>query len=379
MIQRTLDFNKIADKLNRFRVTALLGPRQAGKTTLARCFNANSHFDLENPRDMALLQNPQLALEKLKGLIVIDEIQRKPEIFPLLRYLVDTNPEQKYLILGSASPDLLRQSSESLAGRISYYVLEGIRQSDITTTDMPHLWLRGGLPLSFMAATDHDSFDWRQSYITTFLERDIPALGIRVPSETLRRFWQMISFYHGNILNMSEISRSFGIGDTTVRHYLDILQGTYMVRLLQPWYVNIGKRLVKRPKIYFRDSGIYHALLSIETEKGMLSSPKLGASWEGFALESVWRSIGKPDNNAYFWAAHAGGEVDLFWQHDGHNWACEFKYSDAPSLTHSIANAVKDLQLSKLWVIYPGNRRYSLSNKIEVLPLVELPAEWKYE
>jgi predicted AAA+ superfamily ATPase len=359
-------------------VTAIVGPRQSGKTTIARQFKASEYFDLENPRDIARLKNPQMALEKLKGLIVIDEVQRKPDLFPLLRFLVDSNPRQRYLILGSASPHLLKQSSESLAGRIAYYNLEGLRKSDVPDNKIEKLWLRGGLPLSFLSKSDSASFQWREQYIKTFLERDIPMLGIRIPPDTLRRFWMMITHYHGNIVNLSEVGRSFGISDTTVQSYLDILKGTFMIRLLQPWHVNLGKRLVKRPKVYFRDSGIFHSLLSIETQKDLQTNPKLGASWEGFALENVLRSVNKPDDNAYFWATHAGAEADLFWQANGKNWACEFKYADAPSMTKSIASALKDLNLKKLWIVYPGNKRYSVDKKVEVLPLSEIREKWEY-
>ncbi|MBI5554337.1 MAG: ATP-binding protein [Elusimicrobia bacterium] len=378
MITRKIDFAEIKQRLSQFRVTALIGPRQTGKTTLAKQFKADAYFDLENPRDVARLENPQLTLEKIKSLIVIDEVQRKPELFPLIRYLVDTIPEQRYLILGSASPEIIKNSSETLAGRIAFYTLEGFRQSDIARSGALKLWLRGGLPLSFLASNDSGSFQWREEYVRTFLERDIPNLGIRVPANTLRRFWQMVSHYHGNVVNMSELGRSFGVADTTVMHYLEILKGTFMVRLLQPWYVNIGKRVVKRPKVYLRDSGLFHTLLSLETGKALFTHPKLGSSWEGFALDCVWRSVNKPDDNAYFWATHAGAEVDLFWQHDGENWACEFKYTDAPKLTKSMAVALEDLKLKKLWIVYPGDKRYFVHERVEVIPLAGTPDYWDY-
>jgi predicted AAA+ superfamily ATPase len=378
MIIRPIEYAAIQQRLLTYKVTALLGPRQSGKTTLAKQFPADHYFDLENPRDLAQFRTPQLTLEKCKGLIVIDEIQHQPELFPLIRFLVDTIPEQRYLILGSASRDLIRQSSESLAGRISYYTLLGFRKDDLLLEDIERLWLRGGLPPAFLAEHDEQSFRWREDYITTFLERDIPSLGIRIPAETLRRFWQMLSHYHGNLINFSEIGRSFGIADTTVRHYLDVLVGTFMVRLLQPWYLNIGKRLVRRPKVYFRDSGIFHALLSIETAYALYRHPKLGSSWEGFALECVWRSIGKLDEQAYFWATHSGAEVDLCWQHEGKLWACECKYTDAPTLTKSMLSAITSLNVEKLWVIYPGAARYQIHEQIEVLPLRDIPARWTY-
>ena len=378
MIQRIIDYEAIQKRLTAYRVTALLGPRQSGKTTLARQFHADHYFDLENPRDLARFQTPQLTLERCKGLIVIDEIQRQLELFPLIRFLVDTIPEQHYLILGSASRDLIQQTSESLAGRISYCTLSGFRKEDILQENLDRLWFRGGLPPSFLAGDEEISYQWREDYIRTFLERDIPALGFRIPAATLRRFWQMVSHYHGNLINFSEIGRSFAIADTTVRHYIDILVGTFMLRVLPPWYMNIGKRLVKRPKLYFRDSGIFHALLSLETREALESHPKLGSSWEGFALDCVWRSIGKPDEQAYFWATHSGAEVDLFWQHNGKNWACEFKYADAPALTKSMTSALNSLHLEKLWVIYPGNTKYQIHEKVEVVPLTDLPGSWKY-
>jgi len=378
MVDRKIDFNEIRKRIRNYRVTAILGPRQCGKTTLAKRFKANEYFDLENPRDLVRLENPQLALEGVKGLIVIDEIQRKPNLFPLLRYLVDNNPNQKYLILGSASRDLIQQGSESLAGRISFYTLLGFRKEDIAKGSISKLWLRGGLPLSFLAGTNEQSNQWRFDYITTFLERDIPGMGIRVPPETLRRFWQMISYYHGAIVNLSELGQSLGMADTTIRHYLDILKGTFMIRLLPPWYVNIGKRLVKRPKLYLRDSGILHTLLNIESAKALHGHPKLGASWEGFALECVMRSIKKTDEEVYFWSTHSGAEVDLFWQHKGKNYACEFKYSDAPSLTKSIKSALESLNLKRLWVIYPGKEKYLIHKNACVLPLQRVGVNWNY-
>jgi len=379
MLQRHIDYAEIKKRLATYKVTALLGPRQSGKTTLARQFQADHYFDLENPIDLARFQNPQLTLERCRGLIVIDEVQRKPELFPLIRFLVDTYREQHYLILGSASRDLIQQSSESLAGRISHYTLLGFRTTDVGLAEIERLWLLGYLPPSFLAKDDEISYQWREDYMRTFLERDIPALGIRISAETLRRFWQMVSHYHGNIINFSEIGRSFGIADTTVRSYIDILVGTFMVRTLQPWHINIGKRLVKRPKLYFHDSGIFHSLLAIETQEALYRHPKLGSSWEGFALDCVWRSIGKPDENAYFWATHSGAEVDLFWQHNGKHWACEFKFADAPTLTQSMLSALTTLELEKLWVIYPGNTRYPIHEKVEVLPLKDIQEYWEYD
>ena len=378
MIERAIDKGIVAKLIADFPVTAILGPRQSGKTTLAHEFAADYFFDLENPRDAAMMAEPQLALEPLSGLIVIDEIQRQPNLFPLLRHLVDTKKKQRYLILGSASRDLIGQSSESLAGRIAYHELGGFRLDDVGTGQWRRLWLRGGLPLSYTARTNEGSQRWTEEYLATFFERDIPQLGITIPAATLRRFWTMLSHYHGQVLNYSELARSFGISDMTVRRYLDILEGTFMIRLLQPWYVNISKRLVKRPKLYFRDSGLLHALLSVRSDRDLASHNKLGQSWEGFALEIAARSIGKRNEDLAFWATHSGAEVDLFWREKGKNWAIEIKYRDAPRFTPSMASAIEDLHLAHLWVLYPGDRPYPLAAKASTLPLTSVRKPWKY-
>ncbi len=378
MIERPVDKALLADLMADFPVTGILGPRQCGKTTLAREFRADHVLDLENPRDAARLAEPLLALEPLSGLIVIDEIQRAPDLFPLIRHLVDTRPDQRYLILGSASRDLLRQSAESLAGRIAYHELGGFRLSDVAAENWRRLWLRGGLPRSFTAATDAGSDLWREQYVATFLERDIPQLGIYIPAATLRRFWTMLCHYHGQLLNHAEFARSFGVSDMTIRRYLDILEGTFMIRLLQPWHSNIGKRLVKRPKLYLRDSGLLHTLLSIRSQDDLAVNPKLGASWEGFALEVAARAIGKRNEQLAFWATHSGAEVDLFWQEHGRNWAIEIKYADAPRFTPSMASALNDLDLSHLWVLYPGDRSYPLAPNAGTLPLTAVGSRWQY-
>ncbi len=378
IIDRPIDKNEIRKRIDGFPVTAILGPRQCGKTTLAAQFPYAHYFDLENPRDLARMETPQLTLEELEGLIVIDEIQRLPEIFPLIRYLVDTEPGQKYLILGSASRDLIRQSSETLAGRIAFYNLGGFRLHDIGCENFKTLWIRGGLPDAYTPKDPEQSRLWLDNYITTFLERDIPQLGIDIPARALRRFWTMTAHYHGQIMNYSELGRSFGISDMTARKYIDILEGTFMLRILQPWYANVGKRVVKKPKIYVRDSGIFHSLLNIETLEQLTSIPKLGASWEGFALECVCRSIGKRDRDFYFWHVHSGSELDLFWQHAGRNWGVEFKYADAPRATRSMNIVAEDLNLEHLWVVYPGKDAYRLSKTASVLPVRDIPAVWKY-
>ncbi|MGH8550532.1 MAG: ATP-binding protein [Methylococcales bacterium] len=378
MIERPIDKAALTRLMAVFPATAILGPRQSGKSTLAREFTADHVFDLENPRDLALLGQPQLALESLSGLIVIDEIQRAPEIFPLLRHLIDTRPDQRYLILGSASRDLIRQASESLAGRIGFHELGGFRLADVGARNWRRLWIRGGLPRSYTAATDYDSSLWREQYIATFLERDIPQLGITIPAATLRRFWTMVSHYHGQALNYAELARAFGISDMTVRRYLDILEGTFVVRLLQPCHVNVGKRLVKRPKLYLRDTGLLHSLLAIGSERDLASHNKLGASWEGFALETAARACGKRPEELAFWSTHTGAEVDLFWQEHGKNWAVEIKYTDAPRFTPSMASALRDLKLEHLWVLYPGDRVYPLAPKVTTLPIGEIVPGWSY-
>ncbi len=378
LIKRTIDQDEIQELIKSFPVVGLVGPRQCGKTTIAKQIGADHYFDLENPRDLAKLDQPQITLEDLKGLIIIDEIQRKPNLFPLIRYLVDTRKEQKYLILGSVSRDLLRQGSETLAGRIAYFYLEGFRITDIGKENLKKLWLRGGLPRSYLVETEWQSLTWREQYITTFLERDIPQLGITIPARTLRRFWTMLSHYHGQVINYSELGRSFGISDVTIRKYIDILEGTFMVRVLQPWYQNIQKRVVKRPKIYLKDSGIFHSLMAIDTIDKLLSHNKLGASWEGFALESVCRSLGLRSESLYFWGTHSGAEIDLFWQQRGSNWGVEFKYIDAPRLTKSMKSALSDLSLKHLWIIYPGKDHYKIAENLTVLPLENIPQKWEY-
>jgi len=369
LVDRKKDLTGILKLLSIFPATAILGARQCGKTTLAKQITHDHYFDLENPRDFVRFEHPQLTLEDLEGLIVIDEIQRKQDLFPLLRYLVDNKPKQKYLILGSASGKLIRQSSESLAGRIGYYNLSGFQINDIGVEKVEKLWLRGGLPRSFLAGNDEQSVLWRDNYITTFLERDIPQLGINIPARTLRRFWIMLSHYHGQIINFSEIGRSFGISDMTVRKYLEILESTFMIRLLQPWYINIGKRLVKHPKIFLRDSGIFHSLMSISSRQQLFTHNKLGASWEGFALECVCRELNMKNEEVYFWRTHSGAELDMLWQSGGKYWGAEFKFMDAPRLSKSMQISVDDLHLEHLWVIYPGKAEYKITKNITALPL----------
>lgn len=357
------------------QVIALLGPRQCGKTTLANdyialdpsSFDKKNYFDLEKNSDLARLANPQLSLEPLKGLIVIDEIQRIPELFPTIRALVDYNKTQTYLILGSASRDLLQQSSETLAGRIHYIEITPFSYEE--THHANRLWLRGGFPLSYLAETNEDSYVWRREYIQTFLERDIPNLGIRIPAGQLRRFWMMLAHYHGNIFNASEIGKALGLNNKTIRHYTDILAGTFMIRELPSWFENISKRQVKSPKIYFRDSGILHYLLNIPHEESLYHHPKLGSSWEGFALESIIRHHEATDGEYYFWATQAHAELDLLIIKNGKRLGFEFKYSDAPKITKSMGIALDDLKLDKLSVIFPGNNSFPLAPNIQAFGL----------
>lgn len=352
-------------------IVAILGPRQCGKTTLARYYFEKhngyvfqNYFDLENSTDLERLKDPQMGLQQLSGLIVIDEIQRRPELFTTLRVLVDNNSDQRFLILGSASRELIRQSSESLAGRIAYMELTPFNYSETKTLEK--LWARGGFPRSYLSPSELDSYEWREFYISTFLEQDIPNLGIQIPAVTLRRFWTMLSHYHGSVLNTSELARAFGVTDKTIKRYLDILSGTFMIRQLQPWHENIKKRQVKSPKIYFRDSGLLHALLKLKDIKALDLSPKIGASWEGFALEEVIRLHKARPHECFFWAVHAGGELDLLLMRDNQRLGFEFKYSSAPKLTNSMRTAMADLSLTRLVVLYPGKVNYPLADGIEV-------------
>ncbi|MCB1155922.1 MAG: ATP-binding protein [Leptospiraceae bacterium] len=374
-IERIHEKQNIEKLFKIFPAVSILGPRQCGKTTLARDFGADHFFDLENPTDWQIMENPELNLGILEGTIAIDEIQRKPDLFPILRHLIDTKPKQKYLLLGSASPLLIKQTSDSLAGRIGYHSLGGFNPKHLAQEDLKQLWVRGGFPRAFLADSDDSSFLWRENYIRTFLERDIPQLGIQIPANTIRRFWTMLSHYHSQILNYSEFSRSFGVSDKTVRNYLEILEGTFMVRVLQPWYENIGKRLTKKPKLYFTDSGIYHYFSSLQDWNDVISSPRLGASYEGYVVENIIRISGIPERNFYYWRTHAGSELDLFWQYKGKNYGVEIKYLDAPKTTKSMHSALKDLNLEKLYVIYPGNKSYLLAEKIIVLPFHEVNKE----
>ena len=371
MIPRPQAYKNITKILELFPVAALLGPRQCGKTTLARIIaekNPSTFFDLENTVDVARLSAPMSVLENIKGLVIIDEIQRKPELFELLRVLADRadNPA-KFLLLGSASPDMVKGASESLAGRIGFTDLSGFNLWEAGVENRDSLWVRGGFPNSFLAPDDNGSMVWRENFIRTFLERDIPQLGISIPSETLRRFWTMIAHYHGRVWNAAQFARSMGTSEITARRYLDILAGAYMVRVLPPWFENLRKRQVKAPKIYIRDSGIFHALLQLENLSDIQGHPMLGSSWESFALEHVVGAFNNRD--IYFWATHAGAELDLLVMSKGKRYGFEFKYADAPGTTRSMRTAINDLSLEHLWVVYPGKEEYALDETISVIPV----------
>lgn len=378
MIARTVLEETIRRKLQTNRVVALIGPRQCGKTTLARRFvpsTSVNYFDLEDPLSLARLDQPMTALQDLTGLVVIDEIQRRPEIFPILRVLADRIPlPAQFLILGSASPELLRQSSESLAGRISIITMSGFSLEEVGAQAQNMLWRRGGFPLSFTAPDEEISWEWRRDFIRTFLERDIPQFGFSIPSTSLFRFWSLLAHDHGQVWNAAEAARTLNVSESTARRYVDLLQDLFMVRLLQPWYANLGKRQVKSPKVYIRDSGLLHALLGIRTEQELLLHPRSGASWEGFVIEEVVKAA-SPDE-VYFWGTHSGAELDLLLLKDGRRIGVECKRMDAPRLTPSMRAALHDLELSQLLVIYPGAKPYPLAEHIQVIPLASLAGGW---
>lgn len=377
MIQRPAVTSSIRTALERSRVVALVGPRQAGKTTLARQFvppDSLNYFDLEDPISLVRLEQPMIALRDLTGLVVIDEIQRKPELFPILRVLADRDPlAARFLILGSASPDLGHASAESLAGRVETLALSGFSLTEVGIDAQAQHWLRGGFPLAFLADDLADSLAWRKNFIQSFLERDLAQWGIRVPASTMLRFWTMLAHYHGQVWNAAEPARSLGVSQPTVRRYLDVLEGVFMVRVLQPWYANLKKRQVRSPKVYFRDSGILHSLLGIRSEVELLGHPKMGASWEGYVIEELLKALA-PDE-VYFWATHNGAELDLLILKDGRRIGIECKRVDAPRLTPAMRIAQENLNLDHLVVIYPGDRPYPLAEGVVVMPLAWLEDE----
>jgi len=365
---------RIRSALRRSSVVALIGPRQSGKTTIAREIvpaHSPNYFDLEDPIGLARLAEPMTALASLRGIVVIDEVQRRSDLFPVLRVLADRKPlPARFLILGSASPALLRQSSESLAGRMETIVLTGFSLSEVGKDALSKHWRRGSFPRSFLARSEADSFVWRQQFIKTYLERDLPQLGINVSAAILLRFWTMLAHYHANVWNAAEPARSIGVSQPTIRHYLDLLADLFIVRQLVPWHENLKKRQVKSPKVYFRDSGLLHQLLGIRTEGDLLSHPKSGASWEGYAIQETLKIT--ESSEAYFWATHTGAELDLLVFKQGRRYGIEAKRQDAPRITPSMRSALADLGLDHLIVLYPGTRRYSLHDQITVVPISEL-------
>lgn len=382
MIRRTLQLDRVKKLLQQFPVVAILGARQVGKTTLAgevqKGWKQRHAFDLESPADLGRLADPDLALRPLKGLVVLDEIQRQPDLFPLLRVLADRRPiRTRFLILGSASPEMLRQGNESLAVRIAFYPLDGFSLEEVGVANHEKLWLRGGFPDSYLASSNPRSVAWRQQFVSTFLERDIPQLGIRVGAATLRRFWTMLAHYHGQVWNASEFGRSFGVADNTVRNYLDILTSAFVVRQLQPWHENLKKRQVKSPKVYLSDSGILHSLLGLNTKADVEAYPKLGASWEGFVIAEVVSRLYVQPHECFFWATHAGAELDLLVVRGKKRWGFEVKRTSAPAITPSMRTAMADLKLQRLFVVHAGEHSFDMAKSIRAIALSHLLDELK--
>ena len=373
MIDRRQEIDTLHGLLKHHPVVGIIGARQVGKTTLARILVKETHqktsyFDLESPEDRARLADPMLILKDLRGLVVIDEVQRLPDLFQVLRVLVDRpRLPSRFLVLGSASPDLLRQSSETLAGRIVYHQLNGFAFDEIGTERQKRLWLRGGFPRAYLARTNSQSHEWLRGFIRTFLERDLPQLGITIRSTTLQRFWTMLAHYHGQIWNSSEFGRSFGVADTTVRNYLDLMTSALVTRQLQPWHENISKRQVKAPKIYITDSGVLHTLLNLRSMMDLEGHPKVGASWEGFLLQQVIRRLQAFPEECYFWATHGGAELDLFVLRGRRRYGFEFKRTTSPRVTPSMRSALSDLKLNRLDVIHAGENTFPLAEKIRAV------------
>ena len=374
-IARAGHIARVAGLLRRAPVVAILGARQVGKTTLsrevARSWRRDTvSFDLEDPAALAQLADPMLALGSRRGLVVLDEVQRRPDLFPTLRVLADRHGKMvRFLVLGSASPELLRQSSESLAGRIAFHELRGFSLAEVGVRRLERLWLRGGFPLSYLARSSRESFDWRRDFIRTFVERDLPQLGVTIPSATLGRFWAMLAHYHGQIWNAAEFARSFGVSDTTVRRYLDLLAATFVIRTLPPWHENLGKRQVKSPKVYLTDSGLLHALIGVREREDLDRHPKIGASWEGFGIAAVVERLGVRWNECYFWATHGGAELDLLIVRGRIRLGFEFKRTVAPSVTSSMRAALRDLGLRRLDVIHAGDASFQLAPRIRAVAI----------
>lgn len=374
MIERTAQLAEIRAALARHPIVALVGPRQCGKTTLARELlevESVNYFDLEDPVSLARLDEPMTALQPLKGLVVIDEVQLRPDLFPVLRVLADRHPRPaRFLVLGSASGRLLHQGSESLAGRLESITLGGFSLAEVGVGAQDTLWRRGGFPPAFLARDEAGSVAWRKQFTQALLQRDFPQWGVHVPATAMLRFWIMLAHYHGQVWNAAEPARALGVSQPTVRRYLDLLTDAYMVRQLQPWHANLRKRQVKSPKIYLRDSGLLHRLLGIDTDRALHTHPRLGASWEGFVVEQIL--LHEPHDEAFFWATHQGAEVDLVLRRGDRLLGIECKRADAPRMTPSMRIALKDLGLERMAVIYPGSKRYPLSDQVEAVPLAAL-------
>ncbi len=383
MIKREFEANKITGLLKKYPVVGLIGARQVGKTTLSQVIARNNKgpstlFDLENSEDIARLSDPMLALKDLKGLVVIDEVQKAPDIFQILRVLADrVRKKTKFLILGSATPELLKQSAESLAGRIIYHELEGFSLNEVGEKNIDQLWIKGYFPKSFTAKSLSDSIEWRKSFVKTYLERDLPQFGISVSSNTLRRFWNMLAHYHAQTWNASEFARSFGVADTTIRHYLDILTSTFVVRQLLPWHENISKRQIKAPKVYLNDPGILHVFLNVITKNDLLAHPKLGASWEGFILNQIIQISRAHKEECYFWATHAGAELDLLIVRGRKRIGYEIKFTSSPKITNSMRIALDTLKINQLFVIHAGDKSYQMAEKIYAIAAKNILKEVK--
>jgi hypothetical protein len=370
--------DRLLELLDRYPVVAILGARQVGKTTLARRLAEDLErpvhfFDLEDPDDLARLAEPKLALEPLEGVVVLDEVQRKPDLFPVLRVLADRpDGPARFLVLGSASPDLLRQSSETLAGRIHFHRLDGFTLDEVGPEAWKRLWIRGGFPRSFLAGSDGESFEWRHDFVRTFLERDLPQLGIQTPGETLRRFWTMLAHNQAQLWNGAELARSFGVSPPTVRRYLDLLTSSLVVRQLQPWHANVRKRQVKSPKVYIADSGLVHALLGLESHHDVLGHPVVGGSWEGFVIQELRSRLRARTEECYFWGTHAGAELDLLVVRGRKRRGFEIKHTAAPTTTKSMHRAIDDLELDHLDVIHAGAHTFPLTETIRAVSIGEL-------
>jgi uncharacterized protein len=380
MIHRSAIIAALRTALGRSRIVTLVGPRQSGKTTLARQFlpeDSPNYFDLEDPSSLARLDEPMTALGPLEGLVVIDEVQRRPDLFPILRVLVDrSHGSASFLILGSASGDLMRQTSESLAGRVERLAIGGFCLQEVGAASEQTLWMRGGLPLSYLADTETNSIAWRKNFIHSLVEREFPTWGVRIPSSAVQRFWTMLAHYHGQVWSAAEPARSLAVSEPTIHRYLGLLTDAFMVRQLLPYHANLKKRQVKSPKIYLRDSGLLHRLLGIDSLKTLLTHPKMGASWEGFVIEQVLSTI--PHDDAYFWATHQDAEMDLVLQFHGELFGIECKRRDAPRMTPSIRIAQQDLGLKRVFVLYPGDKRYPIADNVEVVPVSELAEQGRW-